>query len=61
MKKHLVETISSDAAYKADSFVAEKEAEGWELITPIQIIQPIKRGTYSVDCGWIILTFEREV
>jgi len=59
MKKHLVETISSYEAYKADTFVAEKEAEGGELITPIQIIQPIQRA-HSIETGWIILTFEKE-
>lgn len=61
MKKHLVKTFSSCDTFQIDSFVRKKEAEGWELITPIQIIPSRQTGPHSSENGWIILTFEKEV
>lgn len=60
MKKHLVEILSSDNPYRAESLVTEKEDEGWELITPIQIIQPRQLGPHYSESGKIILTFKKE-
>jgi len=61
MKKHLTKTISSDEAYKVNYFVKDHEAEGWELITPFQIIPPRQRSANNSEIGWVILTFVKEV